>query len=154
MRPVVVALAAAVALAGCGATDGAPGSEPVPTQDPGQAMVTLIRHELAGRLGQSWALLVREQRAIVDRALYVRCPNGAPIADARIDVLGVSDEDFAVPAVGTIPTKAVRWRMTVPMPGSTPITYDRTGHLVAQDGEWRWTLSRSTFALYRAGVCP
>ena len=154
MRPLVGVLAAAVALAGCGAGSGESSGGPEPDQDPGQAMVTLIRHELAGRLGHSWALLVREQRAIVDRALYVRCPNGLPIADARIDVLGVTDEDFAIPALGTTRTKAVRWRMTVPQPGRTPLTYDRTGHLVAQDGKWRWTLSRSTFALYRAGVCP
>lgn len=154
MRPLLGAFATVLAVSGCGAGGGGSGGAAVPAQDPGQAMVTLIRHELAGRLGQSWALLVREQRAIVDRALYVRCPNGLPIDDARVDVLGVSDEDFTVPALGKTRTKAVRWRMTVPQPGMTPVTYDRTGHLVAQDGEWRWTLSKSTFALYRAGVCP
>jgi hypothetical protein len=154
VRPLLGALATAVAVSGCGANGGGPSSDAAPAQDPGQAMVTLIRHELAGRLAHSWALLVREQRAVVDRAFYIRCPNGLPIDDARIDVLGVSDEDFAVPALGRIRTKAVRWRMTVPQPGTSPVTYDRTGHLVAQDGKWRWTLSKSTFALYRAGVCP
>ncbi len=44
--------------------------------------------------------------------------------------------------------------MTVPQPGMEPVTYDRTGHLIPQDGKWRWTLSPSSFASYRAGVCP
>jgi hypothetical protein len=147
-------LATLVALSGCGSGGGGANGESLPQQDPGQAMVTLIQHELAGRLAHSWALLVREQRAVVTRALYMRCPNGLPIDDARIDVLDVSDEDFAVPVLGKTRTKAVRWRMTVPQPGSSPVVYDRTGHLIAQDGKWRWTLSQSTFASYRAGVCP
>ena len=153
MKPLAGAFAAIVLVAGCGF--GGDGDEDaLPVDDPGRAMVVLIRHELAGRLGHSWALLVREQQAIVDRALYVRCPNGLPIEDARISVLGVSDEEFTVPALGRTQTKAVRWRMTIPQPGTQPVTYDRTGHLIAQDGKWRWTLSRQSFASYRAGVCP
>lgn len=152
MKRLLGALAATVVVSGCGASTAS--DEPLPGQDPGQAMVTLIEHELAGRLAHSWALLVREQRAVVDRALYIRCPNGLPIDDARVDVLGISDEDFTVPALGKTRTKAVRWRMTVPQPGRSPVTYDRIGHLIAQDGKWRWTLSASTFASYRAGVCP
>ena len=153
MKALAGAFAAIALVAGCGLGSGG-GDEVLPVDDPGQAMVVLIRHELAGRLGQSWALLVREQQAIVERALYVRCPNGLPIDDARITVLGVSDEEFAVPALGRTQTKAVRWRMTIPQPGTQPVTYDRTGHLIAQDGKWRWTLSRASFASYRAGVCP
>jgi hypothetical protein len=153
VKRLLAGAAAIVAVSGCGGSGGA-GSEQLPGQDPGQAMVTLIQHELAGRLAHSWALLVREQRAVVARRLYIRCPNGLPIDDARVDVLGVSDEDFTVPALGKTRTKAVRWRMTVPQPGRTPVTYDQTGHLIAQDGKWRWTLSKATFASYRAGVCP
>jgi hypothetical protein len=147
-----LALASIALLAGCGGFGG--GDDAVPTDDPGQAMVTLIQHELAGRLGHSWALLVREQQAIVERSLYVRCPNGLPINDARVTVLGVTDEEFTVPALGRTQTKAVRWRMTIPQPGMRPLTYDRTGHLIAQDGKWRWTLSHRTFATFRAGLCP
>jgi hypothetical protein len=153
VKPLAGAFAAIALVAGCGFGGGG-GDEALPGDDPGRAMVVLIRHELAGRLGHSWALLVREQRAIVDRALYVRCPNGLPIDDARVTVLGVSDEEFTVPALGKTQTKAVRWRMTIPQPGTQPLTYDRTGHLIAQDGKWRWTLSRASFASYRAGVCP
>jgi hypothetical protein len=154
VKRLVGALAVSLALAGCDGFGGDRSADSVPVDDPGEAMIDLIQHELAGRLGNSWALLVREQRAIVDRALYVRCPNGTPIDDAQIVVLGVTDEDFTVPALGRTRTKAVRWRMTVPQPGTEPIVYARTGHLVAQDGKWRWTLSHSSFASYRAGVCP
>ena len=154
MRRLAGALAAVVLVAGCGGLGSASEADSLPRDDPGQAMITLIQHELAGRLGHSWALLVREQRAIVDRALYVRCPNGRPVADVEIVVLGVKDEDFTVPALGKTRTKAVRWRMTVPQPGMEPVTYDRTGHLIAQDGKWRWTLSPGSFASYRAGNCP
>ena len=153
MKRLAGAFAAIVLVAGCGSLGGG-SDDAVPVDDPGQAMIVLIQHELAGRLGHSWALLVREQRAVVDRALYVRCPNGLPIDDAEIVVLGVTDEEFTVPALGRTLTKAVRWRMTVPQPGTDPVTYDRTGHLIAQDGKWRWTLSKQTFASYRAGVCP
>jgi hypothetical protein len=153
VKPLAGALAAILLVAGCGFGDDG-GDDALPVDDPGRAMVLLIRHELAGRLGHSWALLVREQQAVVDRALYVRCPNGLPIDDARVTVLGVSDEEFTVPALGRTQTKAVRWRMTIPQPGTQPVTYDRTGHLIAQDGKWRWTLSRASFASYRAGVCP
>jgi hypothetical protein len=148
------ALAALVLVAGCGGLGSGSDAESIPRDDPGQAMIVLLQHELAGRLAHSWALLVREQRAVVERSLYVRCSNGLPIDDAEIVVLGVSDEDFTVPALGKTRTKAVRWRMTVPQPGMEPVTYDRTGHLIAQDGKWRWTLSPTTFASYRAGVCP
>jgi hypothetical protein len=154
MRRLAGFLAAAVLVAGCGGFGGGADADSTPRDDPGQAMIVLIQHELAGRLAHSWELLVREQQAVVDRALYVRCSNGLPIADAEIVVLGVSDEDFTVPALGKTRTKAVRWRMTVPQPGMRPVTYDRTGHLIAQDGKWRWTLSPSSFASYRAGVCP
>lgn len=151
MKRLLGSVAAAAALAGC---SGAEAEESVPTEDPGQAMVTLIRHELAGRLSHSWALLVREQREVVARGVYVRCPNGDPIENAEVVVLGVRDEMFAVPALGRTQTKAVRWRMTVEEPGGPRETYSRTGHLVAQDGRWRWTLSKSSFASFRAGVCP
>jgi hypothetical protein len=145
------AAAAAAALSGCSGTEA---DEPVPAEDPGRAMVSLIRHELAGRLGQSWALLVREQRQVVARGLYVRCPNGDPVRGARIVVLGVHDEMHHVPALGRTQTKAVRWRLTIPQPGSEPVTLSRTGHLVAQDGRWRWTLSPASFASLRGGNCP
>ena len=117
-------------------------------------MARVVQHELAGRRGYSWDLLVREQRKVIARGLYVRCSPGDPIRDAKVVVLGVKDETFTVPALGPTPTKAVRWRMTVPVPDDEPVTLARTGHLIAQDGKWRWTLSADSFALFEAGDCP
>jgi hypothetical protein len=117
-------------------------------------MVRIVQHELTGRRGDSWNLLVREQREVIDRRLYVRCSPGDPIHDAKVVALGVKDERFTVPALGETETKAVRWRMTVPVPEEEPVTLSRVGHLIAQDGAWRWTLSADSFALLEAGACP
>jgi hypothetical protein len=136
------------ALAACGG-----GDDGEPAEDPGNAMTRVIRHELSGRRASSWQLLVREQREAVARKLYVSCSPGPPL-EAEVDVLSVSDEDFAVPAVGATATKAVRWRMRVLEPAEEPVTITRTGHLIAQDGQWRWTLSPESFRALRDGNCP
>jgi hypothetical protein len=125
-----------------------------PDEHPGEVMVRIVKHELAGRRGDSWNLLVREQGKVIDRGLYLRCSPGDPILDAEVVALGVKDERFTVPALGPTDTKAVRWRMTVPVPEEEPLTLSRTGHLIAQDGQWRWTLSADSFALLEAGACP
>lgn len=117
-------------------------------------MARVVQHELAGRRGHSWDLLVREQRDLINRGLYVRCSPGSPIHDAKVVVLGVTDETFTVPALGPTATKAVRWRMIVPVPDDEPLTLSRTGHLIAQDGKWRWTLSAESFAVLESGGCP
>ena len=144
------ALAFLVLMAGCSGGD----DESEPDEHPAAAMARVVQHELAGRRGPSWELLVREQRKLIDRALYMRCSPGDPIHDATVVVLGVKDETFTVPALGPTDTKAVRWRMTVPVPDEEPLTLSRTGHLIAQDGQWRWTLSADSFALLEAGACP
>lgn len=150
MHRLLLALLAAAVAAGCAGGD----DEPEPDENPAVAMARVVRHELAGRRAQSWNLLVREQREALDRSLYLRCSPGAPIDDVRVVVLGVTDEPFAVPALGRTDTKAVRWEMTVGAPDEDPLTLADTGHLIAQDGQWRWTLSADSFALLEAGNCP
>jgi hypothetical protein len=137
----------AVVAAGCG------GGDSEPEQHPAEAMARVVRHELAGRREDSFRLLVEEQREAIDRALYLRCSPGAAVRDVRVVVLGVRDETFAVPALGSTETKAVRWQMTLQENGE-PLTLARTGHLIEQDGEWRWTLSADSFALLENGECP
>jgi hypothetical protein len=79
-------------------------------------------------------MLVREQREIVDRELYVSCPAGLPIQNADVVVLGVRDEAFEVPALGRTPTKAVTWQLTMHPGDGEPIRLSDTGRLIAQDG--------------------
>jgi hypothetical protein len=146
----LLALLLAFGVAACGGGGG--GDEP--EEHPATAMARVVQHELAGRRGDSFALLVREQRQIINRGLYVRCSPGNPIHDAKVVVLGVKDETFSVPGLGPTPTKAVRWQMTVPVPDEEPVELARTGHLIAQDGKWRWTLSADSFALLENGDCP
>ena len=148
MHRLLLALCLALLAAGCG------GGEDEPDDPPAAVMARVVHHELAGRRGHSWDLLVREQRRALNRGLYLRCSPGNPIRNATVVVLGVKDETFSVPELGPTATKAVRWQMTVPVPDEAPLTLARTGHLIAQDGEWRWTLSADSFALLESGSCP
>ena len=117
-------------------------------------MIRLVRHEFAGQLDRSYAMLVRQQRAAIKRDLYVRCPPGLATADVKIEVVGVHDELFDVPALGKVETKAVKFEMSVIGANGSRIMIPDTGHLIAQDGQWRWTLSRRSFSALLAGACP
>jgi hypothetical protein len=139
---------------GCGGGSGSTAGA-TPAEDPSQAFTRLVHQELSGQRESSYRMLVRAQRAVVPRSLYVSCSPGSPIEDADIVVMRVFDEEFSVPELGRTKTKAVSWRMIVrPPDGSDPITLNRKGHLIAEEGEWRWTLSPKSFASFRAGVCP
>jgi hypothetical protein len=152
MRPAFALLATAGVLAGCGGTRSVQVGSP--SERPGSAMVRLIQHELNGRLGSSFAMLVEQQRQAVDRNLYVHCPAGAPREDVRVSVTRVRDEMFDVPALGKIGTKAVTYEMSIPDSRGARMTVSDTGHLIAQDGEWRWTLSQQSLSALLAGACP
>jgi hypothetical protein len=147
--PVALApLLGAVALAaGCGG-----GSSATPSEDPGTVMKTLIRHELAGERDQSYAMLVSEQRDVVPPQLYRSCSPGQVMDPAKVAVriLGVSDTTFTVPGRGKTAAKAVRYR--IDLHDGNPI--EDTGHLIAEDGHWRWTLSPQSFTALKPGNCP
>ena len=145
-------LAAACLLAGCGASSS--GDAAVPDEQPGHAMVRLVQHELQGRLASSYAMLVKEQRKEVDHDLYVRCSPGLPRKDVRVLVLGVRDQMFDVPALGRVATKAVTYEMSIPDAKGDRMRVTDTGHLVAEDGQWRWTLSRNSLSALLVGACP
>jgi hypothetical protein len=151
VKRALAGLAAVLTLAGCGGDNAGGG---LPAEEPGAAMTRLIRYELAGKLEHSYAMLVTEQRKIVDRKLYVSCPPGPPLADVHIAVLGVRDELFHVPALGRTQTKAVTWRMFIGDAQGEPIAEASVGHLIAQDGQWRWTLSPRSFDQLRNRNCP
>ncbi len=117
-------------------------------------MVRLVRHEFAGQLDRSYAMLVRQQRAAINRDLYVHCPPGLATTDVKVEVVGVHDALFDVPAIGKVETKAVKFEMSVVGADGNRIMIPDTGHLIAQDGQWRWTLSRRSFSALLAGACP
>ena len=142
------AAAAVVVLAGCGGS-----SEAAPTEDPGQVMKTVVKHELSGHRALSYRMLVREQRDAIDAALYKRCSPGPSMAetDVTVGIAGVRDEKYKVPVLGNTKTKAVSYRIDF-HDGTEPIR--STGHLIAQDGRWRWTLSPASFGSLSDGRCP
>jgi hypothetical protein len=147
----VGAIAAAVAvLSGCG---GSSGSTASPKEDPAQVMKAVVSHELAGEQAFTYSMLVREQRKVVSSTLYKSCSPGAKMqaSDVSVAVLGVHDESFTVPALGQTKTKAVKYKIDF-HDGTDPIV--STGHLIAEEGHWRWTLSPSSFDSFSSGSCP
>ena len=117
-------------------------------------MVRLVRHELAGELGSSYSMLVSEQQKAVSHDLYVHCPPGPARTDVQVKVLGVSNEVFEVPVLGKVTTKAVRYEMSIPDANGQRMRIADTGHLVAEKGQWRWTLSQQSLSALLAGACP
>src|SRR2546423_13469358 len=152
MPRILAAVALVLLTAGCGGTRGAAGGRP--SEGPGAAMIQLVRHEFAGRLDRSYAMLVREQRAAINRDLYVHCLPGLSTTDVKVEIVGVKNEVFDVPALGKVTTKAVRFEMSVVGADGKRIMVPDTGHLISQDGQWRWTLSRRSFSALLAGACP
>jgi len=153
MPRILAAVGLVLVAAGCGGMGGGSAAGQ-PAERPGNAMIRLVRHEFAGQLDRSYAMLVRQQRAAINRDLYVRCPPGLMTTDVKIEVVGVHDELFDVPALGKVETKAVRFEMSVIGANGSRIMIPDTGHLIAQDGQWRWTLSRRSFSALLAGACP
>jgi hypothetical protein len=153
MRPVkriLAMLVLAAAAAGCGSGVGSV----QPRDDPGTVMTRVIRLELAGNLARTWQMLIREQRRIVDLGLYRRCVIGPPVENAKVVILGVADETFDVAALGRTRTKAVHWKLTTNEVGLGKVTVSHTGHLIAQDGTWHWSLSAQSLQQLRSGNCP
>jgi hypothetical protein len=148
-RPLAVVVGVVAVTAGCGGSSG----QATPTEDPGRVMKSVIRHELSGERSLSYGMLVAAQRKVVAAGLYASCSPGASmhVSDADIGILGVHDQQFAVPALGKTTTKAVRYRIDF-HDGGRPIT--DTGHLIAQQGHWRWTLSAASFDSFSRGSCP
>jgi hypothetical protein len=99
-------------------------------------------------------MLVDEQQATVSHDLYVHCPPGLPRKDVKVLVLGVKDVRYTVPELGSVPTKAVRYEMSIPDANGQRMKVTSTGHLIAQKGEWRWTLSARSYSALLAGACP
>jgi hypothetical protein len=72
-------------------------------------------------------------------------------SDVSARIVAVRDEEFSVPALGKTKTKAVSYRIDL-HDGTDPIR--STGHLISQDGRWRWTLSPPSFRSLSVGLCP
>jgi hypothetical protein len=147
------ALAAAAAIAVVAATGCGGGSEAAPKEDPGQVMKAVVKHELAGERDRTYAMLVREQRDAVRRSLYRKCSPGPSMqeSDVSVGIADVRDEEITVPALGETKTKAVRYRIDF-HDGADPIV--STGHLIPQEGHWRWTLSAASFDSLSGRSCP
>lgn len=71
-------------------------------------------------------------------------------AVVKHELAGDRDEQATIPVLGKTKTKAVVFRIAF-HDGTDPIV--STGHLIAQDGHWRWTLSAASFDSLSGGRC-
>ena len=94
---------------------------------------------------------------MVTRQRYVACERNAPEFPGQFDgveVLRTREEDWQVPGGdGARESTAVTYRITVSL-GGDPERISGTGHLLAEDGAWRWILNDRDFKAYQAGRCP
>ena len=140
MRNITLAVIAGVVLAGCGGTSSRRESAP--------AFVKRVTVEFSrGQAGRLWDQLVPAEQKVVPRATYVSCArNGFRLRGFK--VLERYDEPVSVLA-RQVPATAVSVQVTSD-DGITTATL----HAVDVDGGWRWILSRSDLAAFRAGRCP
>jgi hypothetical protein len=72
-------------------------------------------------------------------------------SDVSVWITSVHDEEVAVPLLGKRNTKAVGHKIDF-HDGTESIV--STGHLIAEQGHWRWTLSGASFESLSGGICP
>jgi hypothetical protein len=100
-----------------------------------------------GQAGPLWDELVPAEQALVPRATYVSCQrNGFRLR--RFEVLEQYDESVPV-----LTRQMQSTAVSVQVTSDDGIT-TATMHAVKVDGRWRWLLSRSDLAAFRAGRCP
>jgi hypothetical protein len=126
-------------LAGCGSsakTDSAP------------AFIKRVTVQFSrGQAARLWDELVPAEQAVVSRNAYVSCArNGFRLRTFK--VLEQYDEPVQVLGKRTPATA-----LSVQVVSDDGVT-TATIHAVRVDGRWRWILSPSELAAFRAGRCP
>ena len=146
----VLAASAAVAVSGCSGST-------TPDQQPVEFLEALFGQLYRGEHGAAWESLSREHQSVVTRQRYVACERNAPDFPGQfegVEVLRTREEDWHVPGDdGERESTAVTYRITVSL-GGDPERITGTGHLLAEDGSWRWILNDRDFKAYQAGRCP
>lgn len=146
----VLAASAAVAAAGCGGSN-------TPEQQPVEFLEALFGQLYRGEHAAAWESLYGAHQHVVTRRRYVTCERNAPDFPGQfegVEVLRTREEDWQVPGDdGKRESTAVTYRITVSL-GGDPERITGTGHLLAEDGAWRWILNDRDFKAYQAGRCP
>ena len=144
-----LAVSAAVAVSGCGVDP--------PEQQPVEFLEALFGQLYRGEHAAAWDTLYGAHQDVVTRQRYAACERNAPAFPGRfegVEVLRTSEEDWHVPGdAEERESTAVRYRITVSLAGE-PERITGTGHLLAEDGAWRWILNDRDFKAYQAGRCP
>lgn len=126
--------------------------------DPGPAAFAqaLIRQQVAGNAGAMYDTLHPLHRAVVPRALYLRCERGnRPAGEiTSIEVDRVRDEPAAIPGADEAPSSAVSLRVSLRPPEATsPEEVDVTLYIFETDEGRAWALGEEDYAAYAGGNC-
>jgi hypothetical protein len=144
VRPALIALVAALALAGCGPSK--------PASDPGDFALSLTNRILANKYTEAWGDLYEVDQKVAPLSEYVGCETRSPvIARPRsVKVVSVNTESVGLGDGKFVESTAVDIRMG--FAGSFSLVH--TVHLVAEDGRWKWILPSWRFRDYKADRCP
>lgn len=147
MRPLLLAVAGALLLAGCGSGNAAP------KDDPGVFAVGVVRLITGNSYTRAWQDLHSVDQKVAPLDEYVSCESRSPVlaAPTSMKAVGMSDESVGLGDGKFLKSKAVRVRMVFPGAGNV-LTH--TVHLVAEHGHWKWILPSWRFRDYRADKCP
>ncbi len=132
-------LALVVLLAACGGSG---------KRDSASAFIRHVTVEFSrGQAGPLWDELVPSEQRLVSRSAYVACArNGFRLRSFKV----LDQYDEQVPVLKReLPSTAVSIQVT-----SDDGVTTATLHAVRAGGRWRWVLSRSDLAAFRAGRCP
>jgi hypothetical protein len=140
VRRLFIAALAGVLLAGCGGSSS--------HGESAAAFIKRVTVEFSrGQAGPLWDELVPSEQAIVSRSTYVSCArNGFRLRG--FEVLQQYDEPVTV-----LRRRLAATAVSVQVTSDDGIT-TATMHAVRVGGRWRWLLSRTELAAFRAGRCP
>ena len=147
MRPLLLAAAGALLLAGCG------GGSAAPKDDPGAFAVNVVKLITGNSYSTAWEDLHSTDQKVAPLDEYITCESRSPVlaVPTSMRVVGVSDESVGLGDGSFVDSKAVKVRMVFPGGGNV-LTH--TVHVVAEHGHWKWILPSWRFRDYRADTCP
>lgn len=142
------ALVAAVSTGCLGGGGGGTGSGGQSAQSAGDFIHQVTTQFSRGQSGRLWDTLHPADQAIVSRNRYTACESNEGFDLKKFKVLETYADTVDI-AGKAKPSTAVSVRVT-----SDDGVTTATMHAVRVSGRWRWILSPSDYAAYKAGKCP
>ena len=141
----LVALAAVLALAGCGGSSR-------PKDDPAKFATQLLDLIVHNKYSTAWGDLHSKDKQVAPFAEYVHCEQSSPViaVPTSVKVQSVNDESVAIGDGTFVESKAV----DVNLGFKGGFSVEHTIHVVAEDGKWQWILPSRRYRDYKLDSCP